>query len=174
VHPVLLELEPATSAAAALASVRRELRSVPRRGGAFGIVRELGRGPLAERLRAIPAAPIAFNYLGQWDQALGEGARFSLAPESPGPEHDPESPLVYEVEIDAAIYSGQLQTTFRFSSARHRRARIERLIELFEAALGAVIGHFSARDSASYAPADFPDVDLGQGELDALLARLRS
>jgi amino acid adenylation domain-containing protein/non-ribosomal peptide synthase protein (TIGR01720 family) len=172
VYPVLLELDAEASPAAALAAVRRELRSVPRRGAGFGIVRELGQGPLAERLRAIPEAPIAFNYLGQWDQALGEGARFALAAESSGPEHDPESPLAYEVEIDAAIYTGQLQTTFRYSTARHDSTRIEALMALFRESLQAVIGHFGARDAATYAPSDFPDVDLGGDELDALLKRL--
>jgi amino acid adenylation domain-containing protein/non-ribosomal peptide synthase protein (TIGR01720 family) len=174
VHPVLLELEPSAAPAAALSVVRRELRRVPRRGAAFGLLRELGNGPIAERLRAVPEPEIAFNYLGQWDQALGEGARFSLAAESAGPEHDPRSPLAYEVEIDAAIYTGQLQTTFRFSDRRHQRSRIQRLMDLFQTSLTHIIAHFGARDAASYAPEDFPDVDLGQGELDALLQRLSS
>ncbi|WP_438025455.1 amino acid adenylation domain-containing protein [Sorangium sp. So ce233] len=172
VYPVLLEVAPDATPSAALKAVKEQLRRVPRRGLPYGVVRELGSGEAADRLRALPAPGIAFNYLGQWDQVVGAGARFSLAKESPGPEHDPRSPLAYELEIDAAVYDGRLEATFHHSAARYRRETVVAIGALFRDGLRELIAHCTSPDAGGYTPSDFPDVALGEHELESILERL--
>ncbi|KYF97348.1 hypothetical protein BE20_38865 [Sorangium cellulosum] len=136
------------------------------------MVRELGAGELADRLRRLPAPRVAFNYLGQWDQVIGAGARFSAAAESPGAEHDPRSPLPYDLEIDAAVYDGRLEATFRYSAARHREATVAAVGALWRDALRELIAHCLSPDAGGYTPSDFTDVALAADELDSILARL--
>jgi amino acid adenylation domain-containing protein/non-ribosomal peptide synthase protein (TIGR01720 family) len=171
-YPVVLEVSPASEPGDALRSVKEQLRRLPRRGLPFGIVRELGAGDVSERLRQLPEAQIGFNYLGQWDQMLGQGARFGLARESAGPEHDARSPLAYEIEIDAAVYDGRLDATLRYSSARYREPTVRGLAELWQRALERLIAHCVSPGAGAYTPSDFPDVALAHDELDALIAQL--
>ncbi|WP_437325952.1 non-ribosomal peptide synthase/polyketide synthase [Sorangium sp. So ce381] len=172
VYPVLLEIAPGAAPGAVLKAVKEQLRRVPRRGLPYGAVRELGTGAIADRLRRLPAPGVGFNYLGQWDQVVGAGARFSLAAESPGAQHDPRSPLAYEIEIDAAVYDGRLEATFRYSAARHREETIAAVSALWRDALRELIAHCLSPDAGGYTPSDFTDVALAADELDSILEAL--
>ncbi|HEU4533135.1 MAG TPA: condensation domain-containing protein, partial [Polyangiaceae bacterium] len=169
-YPVVLEVEPGAGPGAALEAVKERLRRLPRRGLPYGVVRELGRGPVAERLRQLPGAPISFNYLGQWDGALGAGARFSPAAESPGAERDPYNAPAHELSIDAAVHGGRFEATWVYSGARYRRETVAAAGALFRDALKGLIAHCLSPEAGAYAPSDFPDVELLPQELDAILA----
>ncbi|HEU4408792.1 MAG TPA: amino acid adenylation domain-containing protein [Polyangiaceae bacterium] len=171
-YPVVLEVEPGAGPGAALGAVKERLRRLPRRGLPYGVVRELGAGPVAEQLRRLPGAAISFNYLGQWDGALGAGARFSPAAESPGAERDPHNALPYELAVDAAVYGGRFEATWAYSGARYRRETVEAVCALFRDALRGLIAHCLSPEASAYAPSDFPDVELLPQELDAILAQM--
>ena len=54
-----------------LQAVKEQLRAVPNRGLGYGLLRYLaGTRRLTQRLRALPAARVCFNYLGQVDRGL--------------------------------------------------------------------------------------------------------
>ena len=76
--------EPAT----ALAEAKERLRALPRNGIGHGLLRWLA-GAAGERLAALPAAELSFNYLGQVDAALPGRGLLSPAGESPGPQVSP-------------------------------------------------------------------------------------
>ncbi|MGK4003930.1 amino acid adenylation domain-containing protein [Sorangium sp. So ce1036] len=171
-YPVLLEVAGDAAPGDAVKAVKEQLRRVPRRGLPYGAVRELGAGAIADRLRRLPTPGVAFNYLGQWDQVVGAGARFSLAAESPGAEHDPRSPLAYEIEIDAAVYDGRLEATFRYSAARCRQETVAALGALWRDALRELIAHCLSPEAGGYTPSDFTDVALAPDELDSILEAL--
>ncbi|WP_437287305.1 amino acid adenylation domain-containing protein [Sorangium sp. So ce406] len=171
-YPVLLEVAKDAAPGDVLKAVKEQLRRVPRRGLPYGAVRELGTGAIADRLRRLPTPGVAFNYLGQWDQVVGAGARFSLATESPGAEHDPRSPLPYEIEIDAAVYDGRLEATFRYSAARYRQETVAAVSALWRDALRELIAHCLSPEAGGYTPSDFTDVALAPDELDSILGAL--
>ena len=172
VYPVVLVTSSNDSLAKLLVDVKEQMRRIARHGLAYGIVRELSGGTIAQRLRDLPTSPLAFNYLGQWDQALGDGRAFEIAPESSGPENDASDPLAYELEIDAAVYQRRLEATFRYSSSRFHAATIESLAERWLKHLNELIDHCLAPGAGAYSPADFPDVVLAADELDVLLAQM--
>jgi amino acid adenylation domain-containing protein/non-ribosomal peptide synthase protein (TIGR01720 family) len=172
VFPAVFALQATTGPRELLASVKETLRKLPRRGLAFGVVSELGEGELAQALRALPKPEVAFNYLGQWDSAADADAQFTIATEPTGAERDPRGRLGYELEIDAAVYRGQLDVTFRYSAARFRAERIAALGRAFRDTIEALVEHCLTADQADYTASDFPDVSLAQGELESILEQL--
>jgi len=65
-------------AAETLRAVQRNLRSLPRSGIGYGILRYLQEGTVSENLRATPAAAILFNYLGEMEQLLPSQSMFRM------------------------------------------------------------------------------------------------
>ncbi|WP_268800676.1 non-ribosomal peptide synthase/polyketide synthase [Pseudomonas huanghezhanensis] len=117
-----------------LHSVRDTLRGLPDKGVGFGLLRYLGTEATRRQLADLPEPKVVFNYLGQFDQDLGDG-RFAPAKTSAGALIDPATPLNRELEINGQVYAGQLGLTFRFSGQRYRRQTIERLLTAYRDAL---------------------------------------
>ena len=82
--PVLLSVPSGSSAGECLRSVRDSLRRLPHHGIGFGLLKWMGPPDVAQRLNALPAPQIAFNYLGQLDATAAASRLFSLASESFG------------------------------------------------------------------------------------------
>jgi non-ribosomal peptide synthase protein (TIGR01720 family) len=173
VHPVVLSVDAARGPAEALASVQGSLAGVPRLGLPYALARHLSHSEVGEALRALPAVQVGFNYLGQWDQLIGDGAAFALAPEAPGPERAAENPLAYELEVDVAVYERRLEATLRYSRARFAESSIAELTVLFTRALRSLIELPSAaRRGAGPASLEPTAVALNATELDALLGQM--
>ena len=170
IFPVLLELGAELAPGEALKSVKEQLRALPGRGVGYGLLRYLRRAELADRLAALPAAEISFNYLGQLDQILPEGAPFRRARESAGSPHGPQNRRPHLLDVNASVLGGRLNVRFTYSENQHRRATIEALAARFLAALRALIAHCLAPEAGGYTPSDFPRARLGQGTVDQLAA----
>jgi non-ribosomal peptide synthase protein (TIGR01720 family) len=175
-YPVVLEVGAGPSPGEDLKAVKERLRSVPRRGLGHGLLRHLGEGELAHRLRAQPAAEVLFNYLGQQDRGptrVEEVAEdFGPAPESAGPHRGPRGPRSHLLEILGRITGGRLLVHFIYGAGVHRRATIERLGADFLRHLRELIAHCSSRTETEHTPSDFPDIELSQESLDRALAEL--
>jgi amino acid adenylation domain-containing protein/non-ribosomal peptide synthase protein (TIGR01720 family) len=167
-YPVLLDLRGAAAPGAALKAVKERLRSVPQRGVPFGLLRSLGEGEAAARLRALPAPGVIFNYLGQLDQATGGLLR--PARESSGPARSPRQPRSHLLEITAWVQEGRLRLRWDYSAHRHRRESIERLAGEFLTALRRLIQHCQEAGAGGFTPSDFPLARIDQAALDRLVA----
>src|SRR5205823_5622820 len=85
-YPALLELPPGSHPGEALKSVKEQLRRIPGRGIGYGLLRYCCEdASVTSRLASQARAGVSFNYLGQFDQVLGETEAFGMAAESPGP-----------------------------------------------------------------------------------------
>ncbi|WP_346830056.1 non-ribosomal peptide synthase/polyketide synthase [Pseudomonas abietaniphila] len=127
--------------------VRETVRALPDKGVGFGLLRYLGTDQVRQQLAALPEPKVVFNYLGQFDQDLGDG-RFAPANVSAGALIDPTTPLNRELEINGQVFAGQLGLTFRFSGQRYQRQTIERLQTAYLAALTALLDGLPAVQSA--------------------------
>ena len=102
---------------------------MPGRGIGYGLLRYLAERSAAE-LAAAPAAEVAFNYLGQFDRAVSEGAFFALRGRSrPEPRSSGRSPRRHLLEVAARCRRGRLEVGFGYSEGVHRRETVERLAE---------------------------------------------
>ncbi|MGE6386949.1 non-ribosomal peptide synthase/polyketide synthase [Pseudomonas sp. NPDC078416] len=136
-----------------LASVRDSLRGLPDKGVGFGLLRYLGDDSARQSLAALPEPKVVFNYLGQFDQDLGDG-RFTPSKVSAGALVDPSTPLNRELEINGQVFAGQLGLTFRFSGQRYQRKTIERLQTAYRDGLVALLDSLPSAQPA--APQSLP------------------
>jgi non-ribosomal peptide synthase protein (TIGR01720 family) len=131
-----------------LVGVRDSLRGLPDKGVGFGLLRYLGSDSARQALAALPEPKVVFNYLGQFDQDLGDG-RFTPSKVSAGTLVDPATPLNRELEINGQVFAGQLGLTFRFSGQRYQRQTIERLQAAYRQVLIALLDSLPAAQPAT-------------------------
>ncbi|HYO69808.1 MAG TPA: amino acid adenylation domain-containing protein, partial [Archangium sp.] len=173
-YPVLLEAGDGQRPESGLKAVKEALRRVPRRGLGFGLLRHLSRDEaLAARLRALPAAEVVFNYLGQLDHVLPPEAPFALTTEDVGATQDPRDRRSHRIGVNALVSGGRLQISWAYGERLYRKETLESLARGFLDALRALLARCTAGDAASLlTPADFPLARLGQTQLDAMVARV--
>jgi amino acid adenylation domain-containing protein/non-ribosomal peptide synthase protein (TIGR01720 family) len=160
-----------------LKSVKEMLRSVPRKGIGYGVLRWLSPdAELAGRLAALPQAQVSFNYLGQMDAGAGApdgaAALFGGVAMDLGVSRAPAAERTHLLAIDAVVAGGRLHATFTYGTRVHRRETVERLAEGFVGALREVIAHCADPEAGGFTPSDFPEAGLDQDTLDTLLAQL--
>jgi amino acid adenylation domain-containing protein/non-ribosomal peptide synthase protein (TIGR01720 family) len=171
--PVLLETRDGRPPEEGLQGVKETLRRLPRRGVGFGVLRYLTREPgLSSRLRALPEAEVSFNYLGQLDHVLPEGAPVSMAPEPVGPSWSGRTRRRHLIDVSGIVSQGRLQLFWTYSDTVHQRSTIEALAEDFLRSLRTLIARCTREDAGGFTPSDFPLAPLGQRELDTLVERV--
>ncbi|MBI5032798.1 MAG: amino acid adenylation domain-containing protein [Chloroflexi bacterium] len=168
VFPVRLEFS-SRGLGEALKAIKEQLRTIPKHGIGYGLLRYLKQDETKERLATALQTQVSFNYLGQLDQALPESAPFGLAHEPIGLEHSPRNRRAHLIEISASITSGQLRMEWTYSKRAHRRETIERLASDFIETLRSLIALCRSLETGVYTPSDFGDVQLSQAEIDALI-----
>jgi non-ribosomal peptide synthase protein (TIGR01720 family) len=169
VFPVVIDLPENAGPGEALKSVKEQLRALPGRGLGYGMLRYLGAGEIAERLRAAPQSGVMFNYLGQRDQALPAESPFRWARESSGPSRSPRARRRYLLDVNATIAEGRLHVRWIYSENRHEKATIEDLSRRYIEALAALIAHCVSPEARGVTPSDFQDAGLSQEALDMLV-----
>jgi amino acid adenylation domain-containing protein/non-ribosomal peptide synthase protein (TIGR01720 family) len=158
---------------AALKEIKEQLRSISNRGLGYGVLRYLSDDPeVGGRLRRLPQPQIRFNYIGQLNQVSWESSIFKPAGESCGPTQPPEDQRSALLDINGMIIDGRLVVNWIYSKNILRRSSVEELARRFTESLERLIAHCQSSEAGGYTPADFPDADLTQAELDVILARL--
>ncbi len=168
--PVRLEISHDWSPGTAIKSIKEQLRRVPRKGLSYGLRYLDPAQEIAEQLTARVPVQVSFNYLGQLDRALPEGALFSVLTQGAG--RDPRNRRTHELAIDSCVQHGQLQLNWSFSRKRYRRATITALSQACLQRLQRLIAHCLSTEAGGYTPADFPDIDINQATLDRALENI--
>jgi len=171
-YPVAVDLDRARDSGEALRAAKEQLRAVPGRGLAHGLLRHLGQGRARRVLAEMAAAEIAFNYLGQLDRASSSEGSFQPSGEPVGETLWPGHRRRHLLEVSAQIRGGRLGLVIRFSRHRHRRSTIEALADSFRGALENLLGHCRSVDRRRYTPSDFPLAELDQKTLDRVSAEV--
>ncbi|HEX4499521.1 MAG TPA: amino acid adenylation domain-containing protein [Thermoanaerobaculia bacterium] len=172
VYPLLLAVprDAAVTPGAALAAVKEQVRAVPGKGVGYGVLRYLNPKPrIGNALRSLPQAQIGFNYLGQFDQAVGEGSAFRPAAESSGPWSSPRIRRRHLLFVFGSVAGGRLQIGWAYSVNVHRRATVESLAGGFLEHLRALIQGCESAGAETLAASDFPLARLGPGALASAL-----
>ena len=172
VYPVLLDLGKKRNPGEILKAVKEQLWAVPKGGIGYGLLRCLGEEATVERLRAMPAAQVLFNYLGQMDRGTTELSLFAQAGESGGPARSPRQRRAHLLEINGGITGGRLRLTWAYSENLHERRSVQSLADHFVAALRALIEHCRSTEAGGFTPSDFPVARVSQKDLDKLMSRI--
>ncbi|HRI38632.1 MAG TPA: condensation domain-containing protein, partial [Nitrospira sp.] len=173
VFPVTLDATLSLSPGESLKTVKEQLRGIPSRGIGYGIARYLTKDGLgAAKDHTEAGVPVSFNYLGQFDAVATDESPFVLSSESVGKEHDPDNPMEYELDINASVVNGCLEVMWTYSRERYRPGTITSLAAAYLKALQTLIAHCLSADAGGYTPSDFPNVELEQDALDAILEQM--
>jgi amino acid adenylation domain-containing protein/non-ribosomal peptide synthase protein (TIGR01720 family) len=166
VYPVRLPTQ-AASVMARLTAVKRRLRAVPGEGIGYGLLRYVAEEPEL----AGSGAAISFNYLGQWDNALGpDTSDITWATESYGATSSPRNHRPYELDFSAGIGDHQLQLKCTYSENRHTRETVERFLHLWRDAARDLIAAAANPDAQTETPEDFPLAQLDEDDLARIAA----
>ncbi len=173
VFPVWLDLSGIKGSGEALKAIKEQLRRIPHHGIGYGLLRYLRKDKdVTMQLAALPQAEVSFNYLGQLDLALPESAPFQLAREPGGPSHSPLGQRSHVIEVNGSVIGGHLQMEWTYSENLHRRATAERLAGDFVEVLRSLIVHCLSPEAGGYTPSDFPDAELTQADIEALVEEI--
>jgi non-ribosomal peptide synthase protein (TIGR01720 family) len=157
-----------------LKRVKEQLRAVPCKGIGYGLLRYLsGEGAVAELLRAGEAqAEVSFNYLGQFDQVLGEDGLWQAGAGAVGSVRGEGEERARLLDINGSVVGGRLQMSWTYGSEVHALVTIERLSEWLVEELEGIVRHCREEGAGGYTPSDFPEANLNQSDLDELVALL--
>ena len=147
---------------ARLRGVKEALRTVPRGGIGYGLLRHYSNDFAAGR------SDISFNYLGQIDLALSSTGPFRPASEPTGKERSASAPRAYLIDVIAMVSGGRLRVEWLYSRAAHRRETVEKAAERFASELQFLL---TARDEAqAVIAADFPLAGLDRPAVAQIIA----
>lgn len=166
--PVQLTLTPGLEAAAALQSIKTQLRQVPQGGIGYGIWRYLS-DPAPSFTSA--TSQVRFNYLGQADASLNQLSLFRWATESCGSSRSDRHCTPYLLDISGLVQDERLRLTWTYSDRAHHRSTIQRLVQQFAQNLRSLLSCNPAQPQA-YTPTDFPLANINQTDLNKLLLKL--
>ncbi|HEX7239323.1 MAG TPA: condensation domain-containing protein, partial [Longimicrobiaceae bacterium] len=164
-YPVVLELPQGGGVGAALKAVKERLRTVPGKGIGYGLLRHLSGSVAGAALAQGAQAEVAFNYLGQFDQAVSADAFFAFAPESAGASVDPRTSRSHLLVVSGVVREGCLELQVGYSGAVHRGSTVERLAQWYAAELRELIAHCTSEEAGGYTPSDFPLAQLDEEAL---------
>ncbi|CAG9164010.1 non-ribosomal peptide synthase/polyketide synthase [Cupriavidus pampae] len=150
---------------ATIKAVKEQLRSVPRKGIGYGVLRYMTEA--GNMLGDLGYPQVTFNYLGQFDQTFDTKGVWRAAREHAGVQRAADSARRTWFDIGAVVHDGQLSLSWSFSRALHDTATVQGLLDRFQSHLDALIAH--CIDGAhGVTPSDFPLAQLSQDQLDAL------
>jgi non-ribosomal peptide synthase protein (TIGR01720 family) len=112
-YPVVLDFAEDGSTAELTQRVREQLRSIPRNGFGYGLLRWLHqdadvRGRLTTNSRAL----VGFNFLGSSQQGMPASSGFQMSGVSGGDEHDRAEVPAHWLEVNARVGESGLEVSF--------------------------------------------------------------
>ncbi|WP_277915119.1 condensation domain-containing protein [Streptomyces avermitilis] len=162
-----------------LKAVKEQARAVPGDGLGYGLLRHLNpeTGPV---LAALPSAQIGFNYLGRFsasgDPELPPAAWQMTGDTAIGGSVGPDLPAQHVLEAGAVVVDTAEGPTITVMLSWADRilgdAAVERLGRAWLDLLGGLAAHTADPAAGGHTSSDFPLLDLGQDEVDALEAEL--
>ena len=167
--PVVLEAGDGPWPNGTVAAVKANLRAIPRKGFGYGVLRYLSEDASARAaLEGTPAAEVAFNYLGQFDEMWSGLRCFAPARQPMGPLCSPRARRHHRYQLSALVTEGRLRVDLIYSDMLDEARNVEVLLGDYVEALKALARN--RRDApAAPQPSDFDLVALDQRQLDKIL-----
>jgi amino acid adenylation domain-containing protein/non-ribosomal peptide synthase protein (TIGR01720 family) len=169
VFPVCLQ-DPQGGLANLIQQTKRTLADIPQRGIGYGLLRYLFNVSAV-----IPDAEpmVQFNYLGQWDNVSFDDPDVSMPSAQilslvDQVSVDPRNGRQHALEIEARIAQGCFEIDWYFDDAILSSREAEDIATRYCAALDEIIAHCSCATLVRV-PSDYPDADLTDDELRALI-----
>ncbi|MEO1627225.1 MAG: condensation domain-containing protein, partial [Bacteroidota bacterium] len=144
-YPVRLQLSTERSLDWQIKSIKEQIRAIPEKGRGYGLLRQ-----------SLPKKDLelVFNYLGQFDNVLGEEGDVQLASESVGPNLADTFPFSHKLLINASVMEGRLQISWSYSVKNYRAETIEQLATQQIEQLMDLVDHCVSKTTSISTPSD--------------------
>ncbi|MDZ8084255.1 MAG: SDR family oxidoreductase [Nostoc sp. DedQUE12b] len=171
--PVILDITKSSNPGTSLITIKEYLRSIHNSGIGYGILNYLSNKQEKQaKLQGFPKTEVSFNYFGEYDQMVSESSLFGLPNKFQGINSSTPKNLFYLLEINAIFLNKELQISWKYSQAIHRRETIEKLVDNFIKVLRSLMIDCQSVEAERYTPSDFPRAKLNQQQLDNLLLKI--
>jgi amino acid adenylation domain-containing protein/non-ribosomal peptide synthase protein (TIGR01720 family) len=171
-YPLRLDILSSADDEALIKDVKEQIRSVPRRGFGYGLLKYLQDSPETSDILARSFSPeISLNYLGQIRSETGKNKLFRLLNEDIGPTHDPNGLRPHLIDIIAIVVEGELRVDWLYSANLHREQTVSKWADDFQKNLLQILTHCTEPGVGGYTPSDFPLVRMNQSSLEVLQAK---
>nr|AEG64696.1 LpmB [Streptomyces viridochromogenes] len=181
-YPVRLDTGPADltealtggpAAGTVLKRIKEQLRSVPDKGMGYGLVRHLNPDT-AGGFAGLAEPQVAFNYLGRFSTAGGDGSTADSWTPLSGIDAvagDPDQlPLAHALELNARTHDGpdgsRLSATWSWAAGILDETEVRALAELWFQALEALVTHAENPDAGGLTPSDVSLSSITQDEIE--------
>ncbi|MCH9647872.1 MAG: amino acid adenylation domain-containing protein [Deltaproteobacteria bacterium] len=170
-YPVYLDLRHRRGAGERMLAVKEQVRQVRRRPQGtvgFGLLRRFASTP--------PELPqgVSFNYLGRLDGILEGCRRLQILDEPVEPLRDGQGLRPQVLEVTVFGRGPELVAAWTYSRGRHQRSQIDTWGEEFRDRLQVLVNHCLDPSAGGVSPADFPHLEIDEGDLGRILEQLDS
>ncbi|MFJ4323024.1 non-ribosomal peptide synthase/polyketide synthase [Streptomyces tricolor] len=166
VYPVALDVPRDAGTGTVLKAVKENLRAVPHGGLGYGALRFL-HPSAGRRLPGLP--PVCFNYLGRPDRTPAPGGLLHAPHGGLTGGMDRAAGRPFLLDVLGQVVDGQLEFTWSYSGAVHRRETVARLAAELTGELRAIVRHCAEPGAGGRTPSDFPLAPLDQAAVDRLV-----
>jgi non-ribosomal peptide synthase protein (TIGR01720 family) len=174
IFPVLLDLQAVADPAASLKAVKEAVRSVPDEGIDFGLARYgHDSDDLAARLDRTFPRDVRFTFERDLAEAIPERSTLRLVEGPLGLSTSADDVRPFLLDLSARVENGSLRLDLTWSERLHERDQMERLVEQLGQEVSALLTYCTTHQAVGYTPTDFPDAEIGQSDLDKIVAQLR-
>ncbi|MEM6612981.1 MAG: amino acid adenylation domain-containing protein, partial [Cyanobacteria bacterium P01_C01_bin.72] len=164
IFPVLLEINNTENIGDNIKIIKEKLRQVQKHSFNYGIIKYLQDN---QQLKQLTAAPISFNYLGQFNNLNTASSLFQLAPESTGNDWSRENKTSQAIAINCSVINSELQIIWNYNCKFFAEKTITNLTHNYLVNLQAIITHCQTT-TGEYTPSDFSLIDLEQNTINSI------
>ncbi|MFK8101670.1 MAG: amino acid adenylation domain-containing protein, partial [Saprospiraceae bacterium] len=153
-------------------AVKEELRAIPDKGIAYGMLRYLHPDSAIRAQLETCDWEVIFNYLGQFDNLLDGANYLGIAGEPAGKQADDNLPFDAKFEINASVVAGKLSVNWTYSTEVYEAETVADLAAKYLGNLKVIIEHCETQKLPQPTPTDFglaPEVSYQA--LDQFLAK---
>ena len=160
IFPFSIEFSEETSLLQEVTHIIRRYRALPHNGIGFGILKYLSGIKFDEEY----PSEVSFNYLGQINTSEFKSSLFEMENDSVEPLRDKKSERAYLLDLEGAIYNGELSLNWMYNPKFHKEETIELLSATFRETIESILNLAGQFKTEKYQPKDFPKVNLSKEE----------
>lgn len=170
--PVLMDLQDKDKTTGVINGVKGQLRKIPQKGLGFGLLKYLTSVPqLSDAIGRIPGPEIIFNYLGNDRSDPAESSDLFSVDALSRHSRSSDAPRAGVLECNTWISGNRLEIALSYSKNLHRRETADHLADSMVQFLTQASEEPAEGETEAIHPAEFPDADLDQEDLNRLLDR---
>jgi non-ribosomal peptide synthase protein (TIGR01720 family) len=143
-------------------SIKEQLRNIPIKGFNYGILKFLNK-----ELKEADNKYIRFNYLGDFDNIIGEES-LNIANIEFGLDSDEDNSLTSLMDVAAMIVNRKLKISITYSNNKFKYGTIQRFMDRYIEILKLILDNCINKSLKEFTPSDFDAVDISQEDLDNL------